>query len=157
MPVCHPCSGVVRSAGSPGRAQWPPHLQQPAGCRLVHCLVMNTSACCGALCLQVPCPFSGNITVRVHNYRSTAGGWLRLALRNVAGMADINSVQLARVSATDMVAGSELTVPCRPLHLCSCLGLCRCTGAALALRNACHTGLCGQHVWRHGRCTAANC
>jgi hypothetical protein len=46
----------------------------------------------------VPCPFSGNIVLRVNNYRSTAGGWLRLALRNVAGTADISSVQLARVS-----------------------------------------------------------
>jgi hypothetical protein len=52
--------------------------------------------CCTAL--QVPCSASGNIVVRVNNYRSTAGGWLRLALRNVAGMADVSSVQLARVS-----------------------------------------------------------
>jgi hypothetical protein len=51
------------------------------------------------LCCQVPCPYSGNIVVRVNNYRSSAGGWLRLALRNVAGMADISSVHLARVSA----------------------------------------------------------
>jgi hypothetical protein len=50
--------------------------------------------------LQVACPFSGNIVVRVNNYRSTAGGWLRLALRNVAGMADVSSVQLARVSVS---------------------------------------------------------
>lgn len=53
---------------------------------------------CHVCCLQVPCPFAGNIVVRVNNYRATAGGWLRLALRNVAGNADISSVEVARVS-----------------------------------------------------------
>lgn len=74
---------------------------------------------------QVPCPYSGNIVVRVNNYRSSAGGWLRLALRNVAGMADISSVHLARAGTTNWIpmtntfgANWELSkLPSPPLDL----------------------------------------
>lgn len=74
---------------------------------------------------RVACPFSGNIVVRVNNYRSTAGGWLRLALRNVAGMADVSSVQLARAGTANWIpmnntfgANWELSkLPSPPLDL----------------------------------------
>jgi hypothetical protein len=80
-----------------------------------HCVVSALSLTAHVLCagLQVACPFSGNIVVRVNNYRSTAGGWLRLALRNVAGMADVSSVQLARVGVTDLLCNKFSSLqPC---------------------------------------------
>ncbi|WIA34463.1 hypothetical protein OEZ86_012795 [Tetradesmus obliquus] len=74
---------------------------------------------------QVPCPFAGNIVVRVNNYRATAGGWLRLALRNVAGNADISSVEVARAGTANWIpmknsfgANWELSkLPAAPLDL----------------------------------------
>lgn len=47
--------------------------------------------------VQVACPFKGNITVRVTDYRTASGGWLRLGVRNVAGDGDLTMVELAKV------------------------------------------------------------
>jgi hypothetical protein len=58
--------------------------------------------------VQVACPFKGGITVRVTDYRTASGGWIRLGLRNVAGDGDITMVELAKVSAivaTNMRSG----------------------------------------------------
>jgi hypothetical protein len=47
--------------------------------------------------MQVACPFKGNIAVRVSDYRTASGGWIRLGLRNVAGDGGITMVELAKV------------------------------------------------------------
>ena len=49
--------------------------------------------------VQVACPFKGNIAVRVSDYRTAAGGWIRLGVRNVAGDGDIIMVELSKVIA----------------------------------------------------------
>ncbi|WIA28320.1 hypothetical protein OEZ86_010870 [Tetradesmus obliquus] len=48
---------------------------------------------------QVACPFKGNITVRVTDYRTASGGWLRLGVRNVAGDGDLTMVELAKAGS----------------------------------------------------------
>lgn len=42
---------------------------------------------------QVACPFTGGINVYVDSFRATGGGFMKIALRNVAGSADITSVK----------------------------------------------------------------
>ncbi|KAL4440660.1 hypothetical protein ABPG77_000369 [Micractinium sp. CCAP 211/92] len=44
---------------------------------------------------RVNCNPPGNVQVHVDTYRATEGGWLRLALTQVAGAGDIASIQLA--------------------------------------------------------------
>lgn len=47
--------------------------------------------------LQVPCNFTGNITVAVDQYRAGGGGWIRLSLKNVAGDGGLKSLELSKV------------------------------------------------------------
>eukprot|EP00879_Flechtneria_rotunda_P012123 GHRR01012661.1.p1 GENE.GHRR01012661.1~~GHRR01012661.1.p1 ORF type:complete len:114 (+),score=31.30 GHRR01012661.1:935-1276(+) len=49
---------------------------------------------------QVPCKVAGNIVVNVDTYRATAGGYIKLSLKNVAGSGGITSVQLAQTGST---------------------------------------------------------
>ena len=44
---------------------------------------------------QVNCAPPGNISVHVVDWRTSQGGWLRLALTDVAGSGDITRVQLS--------------------------------------------------------------
>eukprot|EP00882_Tetradesmus_deserticola_P033214 GHRQ01037922.1.p2 GENE.GHRQ01037922.1~~GHRQ01037922.1.p2 ORF type:complete len:129 (+),score=38.37 GHRQ01037922.1:724-1110(+) len=67
--------------------------------------------CCGspachwssAVCVQVACPFKGNIAVTVSNYRTAAGGWIQLGVKNVAGEGDITMVELAKAGSGNWI------------------------------------------------------
>ena len=47
------------------------------------------------MCVQVNCPASGSILVRLQQLSPTAGGYVKLALLNVAGSNGITSVGFA--------------------------------------------------------------
>eukprot|EP00775_Hariotina_reticulata_P006849 gene6849-7067_t len=48
---------------------------------------------------EVPCTFSSPIAINVDQYRPTAGGWIRLSVRNVAGDGSVTGVQLGKDGA----------------------------------------------------------
>lgn len=59
----------------------------------LRCVVLHNLTCCG-VCAQVACPFTGPIDVSINEFRAEKGGYLKLALRNVAGTGGIKSVAL---------------------------------------------------------------
>jgi hypothetical protein len=77
--------GVGGAATFAASCGWPHHdvLSLMLPCRLVEC--------------SPPDP----ITIHISDYRAAAGGWMRLALKNVAGDAAITAVELSR--ATDVL------------------------------------------------------
>jgi hypothetical protein len=48
------------------------------------------------LLLQVPCAFSGGVTVRVDEIRASDGGWVRLVFKNVNG-GPLEKVEITKV------------------------------------------------------------
>lgn len=63
--------------------------------------------------LQVNCPAAGPILVRLQQLSPTTGGYVKLALLNVAGSNGITSVGFA--PAGSQVKSPFLYIPCRSL------------------------------------------
>ena len=51
------------------------------------------------MCLQVECEPADHVAIKVSDYRATEGGWIRLALKNVAGDAGVVHVELSKARA----------------------------------------------------------
>lgn len=60
---------------------------------------------------RVECAPVDPLTIHIDAYRATAGGWLRLALKNVAGDAQIASIELAPAVAADLSSATTFFKP----------------------------------------------
>ena len=60
------------------------------------------------LCFQVPCAFTGGVKVRIDNFRTSGGGWVRMLFKNVNG-SPVDKAELAKVRAVLCVAIAALS------------------------------------------------
>ncbi|KAI3436575.1 hypothetical protein D9Q98_005991 [Chlorella vulgaris] len=89
---------------------------------------------------RVNCNPPGPLAVQVDQYRATEGGWLRLALRDVSGGGDIQSVELAGSQRTYGAVWEVSGVPDAPLDLRASDGSGQQVVARRALTQAGQTG-----------------